>query len=713
MNGNNNNNNGGVNAIKVKNKAPAPIQITADQLVREASEQIRKADAYVAPRQKITNMEELNEYRMSQRKRFEDALRRNQSSVPAWLKYAEWEASQKDLERARSIYERALRDPTRSRNVTFWIKYAEMEMKNGNVNSARNVWDRAVTYLPRVSQLWYKYELMEEMLGNYAGARAVFDRWMEWSPAPNAWKAYADFEVRLGEVDLARGVYERFVRCHQTVAAWLKYAAFEARETGDAAAARSVYSRAVDALGAEACIDDRLFLAFARFEERCGEDERARAIYKFALDKVPKAQAEELYQDFIRFEKAHGSRAAIEDAVISRRRFQYEDQLAQQQQQQQEGGESDNPAVGVVHNYDIWFDYIRLEEENGTLERIREIYERAVACVPPLPEKRYWRRYVYIWLKYAIFEELVAEDPARAHEVYAAALRTIPRKLSFAKIWINYAELELRRHNLAEARRIFGAALGSSPAGSSCKAKIYRRYIAVEFRLHEVDRCRTLYKGYVANDPASCAAYIAFADMERALHETERARAILDIAIQQPVLDTPELLWMHYIDMEASLGELDRARSLYKALLQRTKHLKVWISYAKFEHADAHSDANARRIFEEAEAYFKAEQLRDERALLLETWLDFEKDVAGGVDEAQGAAPLPPRVAEVQARLPRKVKKQRIVKAEDGSDAGIEEYWEYVFPDEGSFTPNSKFLERARSWKKMKKATEDSNLNTN
>lgn len=687
----------GVNEIRVKNKTPAAIQITSNQLVREALHQIRKTDSYVAPRQKVTNMEELNEYRMSQRKRFEDALRRNQSSVPAWLKYAEWEASQKDLERARSIYERALRDATRSRNVTFWVKYAEMEMKNRNVNSARNVLDRAVTYLPRVSQLWYKYVLMEEMLREYGKARAVFDRWMEWSPAPNAWKAYADFEMRQGEVERARGVYERFVRCHQTVGAWLKYASFEARETGDAAAARSVYSRAVDALGQEACLDDRLFLAFARFEERCGEDERARAIYKFALDKVPKAQAEELYQDFIRFEKAHGSRAAIEDAVVSRRRFQYEDQLARE-------GTSTAAAGGgggvVVHNYDIWFDYIRLEEENGTLDQIREVYERAVACVPPLPEKRYWRRYVYLWLKYAVFEELVAEDPARAHEVYAAALRVIPPKLSFAKIWINYAELELRRHNIDEARRIFGNALGSSPAGSTCKDKIYRRYIAVEFRLHEVDRCRTLYKGYVANNPASCAAYIAFADMERALHETERARAILDIAVQQPVLDTPELLWMHYIDMECALGELDRARALYSALLQRTKHLKVWVSYAKFEHTDAHNDANARRIFEEAEAYFKAEQLRDERALLLETWLDFEKDVAGGDGDSDGG--VPPRVAEVQARLPRKVKKQRTIKAEDGSDAGIEEYWEYVFPDEGSFAPNSKFLERARSWKKKK-----------
>jgi crooked neck len=38
-----------------------------------------------------------------------------------------------------------------------------------------------------------------------------------------------------------------------------------------------------------------------------------------------------------------------------------------------------------------------------------------------------------------------------------------------------------------------------------------------------------------------------------------------------------------YIDFEISEGEYDRTRELYERLLDRTKHLKVWISYAKFE----------------------------------------------------------------------------------------------------------------------------------
>ena len=137
-------------------------------------------------------------------------------------------------------------------------------------------------------------------------------------------------------------------------------------------------------------------MAFAEFEERCKETERARCIYKFALGRIPKGRAEDLYRKFVAFEKQYGDREGIEDAIIGKRRFQYEDEVRK------------NPL-----NYNSWFDYIRLEEIVGNKERVREVYERAIANVPPAEEKRYWQRYVYLWINYALFEELVAEDMER------------------------------------------------------------------------------------------------------------------------------------------------------------------------------------------------------------------------------------------------------------------------------------------------------------
>ena len=92
---------------KVKNKAPADLQITAEQLLREAKE--RELEIVPAPpKQKIQDADELADYQMRKRKAFEDALRKNKSVMSNWIKYATWEESQGQLDRARSVYERAL-----------------------------------------------------------------------------------------------------------------------------------------------------------------------------------------------------------------------------------------------------------------------------------------------------------------------------------------------------------------------------------------------------------------------------------------------------------------------------------------------------------------------------------------------------------------------------------------------------------------------------
>ena len=69
------------------------------------------------------------------------------------------------------------------------------------------------------------------------------------------------------------------------------------------------------------CSQEDFFLKFAEFEEKVKEVERARAIYKYALDHIPKAQAENLYARFVAFEKQHGDREGIEEVVISKRRW--------------------------------------------------------------------------------------------------------------------------------------------------------------------------------------------------------------------------------------------------------------------------------------------------------------------------------------------------------------------------------------------------------
>ncbi|KAG2422724.1 hypothetical protein HXX76_015811 [Chlamydomonas incerta] len=683
---------------RVKNKQPADKQITAEQLLREAKE-IQLEDDYKAPKQIITDPEELAEYRLSKRKQFEDLVRRvGRFNGGVWVKYATWEEQQKDFRRARSVWERCL--AIEYRNVSMWLKYAEMEMRHRFVNHARNVWDRAVSLLPRIDQLWYKYIHMEEMLGNVAGARQVFERWMRFEPDHTGWMAYIKFELRYNEVERARAIFERYIQILPTVKAWVRYAKFE-MQNGEVGLARRCYERAVDELGEDAQTEE-FFIKFAEFEEKAREVERARAIYRYALDHIPKASAPSLYQRFVAFEKQHGDREGIEQVVVSKRRFQYEEDIAKS-----------------PYNYDTWFDYIKLEEGTGDVERTREVYERAVAQLPPSSaEKRFWRRYIYLWIKYALFEELDCGDVERARDVYRAVLDLIPhRQFTFAKIWIMAAKFEIRQRNVEGFRKLLGRALGLCP-----KEKLFKAYIELELTMGNVDRVRKLYEKYLEWRPSNVGAWVRFADLERQLGETGRARALYELAIGQPLLDMPEALWKSYIDFEIAAGERERVRVLYTRLLDRTKHVKVWLSFARFEATPMPTEAaegeegqpeepaegpesaparatRARSVYDRAFATLRdvAPDNKEEAVLLLEAWRDFEREQAWSA-EADRAA----RVAEVEKKMPRRVKRKRPVTTEDGHEVGQEEYYDYIFPEEGAAAPGLKLLEAAYRWKRQR-----------
>ncbi|CAD5334086.1 unnamed protein product [Arabidopsis thaliana] len=646
---------------RVKNKTPAPVQITAEQILREARE--RQEAEIRPPKQKITDSTELSDYRLRRRKEFEDQIRRARWNIQVWVKYAKWEESQMDYARARSVWERALEGEYR--NHTLWVKYAEFEMKNKFVNNARNVWDRSVTLLPRVDQLWEKYIYMEEKLVNVAGARQIFERWMNWSPDQKAWLCFIKFELRYNENERARSIYERFVLCHPKVSAFIRYAKFEMKRGGQVKLAREVYERAMDELANDEEAEI-LFVAFAEFEERCKEVERARFIYKFALDHIPKGRTEELYKKFVAFEKQYGDKEGIEDAIVGKKRFQYEDEV------------SKNPL-----NYDSCI--------HGST-----VFSTTYTDVT---------NYCCCRINYALYEEIETKDVERTRDVYRECLKLIPHtKFSFAKIWLLAAEYEIRQLNLKGARQILGNAIGKAP-----KVKIFKKYIEIELKLVNIDRCRKLYERFLEWSPENCYAWRNYAEFEISLAETERARAIFELAISQPALDMPELLWKTYIDFEISEGALERTRALYERLLDRTKHFKVWVSFAKFEasaveHKDdeAEEEENAierkkndirraRAIFDRANTYYKdtTPELKEERATLLEDWLNMETGFGELGD-----------VSVVQSKLPKKLKKRKMTSREDGSTE-YEEYFDYMFPEE-SGTTNLKILEAAYKWKKLK-----------
>ncbi|KAK8918071.1 Pre-mRNA-splicing factor clf1 [Metarhizium anisopliae] len=655
---------------RVKNKAAAPVQISAEQLLREAVD--RQEVGIQAPTQKFSDLEELHEYQGRKRKDFEDYVRRNRINLKNWTQYAQWELEQKEFARARSVFERAL--DVLPHNVVLWIRYIEAEMKSRNINHARNLLDRAVTILPRVDKLWYKYVYMEEMLGNIPGTRQVFDRWMQWQPDEAAWSAYIKLEKRYGEFERARAIFENFTTVHPEPRNWIKWAKFE-EEYGTSELVREVFGNAVETLGDD-FVDERLFIAYARFESKLKEYERARAIYKYALDRLPRSKSKLLHKAYTTFEKQFGDKDGVEDVVLSKRRVYYEEQVKENSK-----------------NYDAWFDYAGLEESSRDADRIRDVYERAVAQVPPTQEKRHWRRYIYLWIFYAVWEELEGQDMERARQIYSTCLSLIPhKKFTFAKVWLLAAQFEVRQGQLTAARKLLGRAIGMCP-----KDKIFNGYIDLERKLFEFVRCRTLYEKHIEFNPANCQTWIKFAELERGLDDLDRTRAIFELAVGQQQLDMPELLWKAYIDFEEEEGEYERTRELYERLLEKTDHVKVWISYAHFEinipedeegaeeqPLSEEAKARARNVFERAHKSMRDKDLKEERVSLLNAWLSFEREHGSSED-----------VDKVQRQMPRRTKKRRLLE-----DDTYEEYFDYVFPADDQQAKNlSNIMAMAQKWK--------------
>lgn len=190
-----------------------------------------------------------------------------------------------------------------------------------------------------------------------------------------------------------------------------------------------------------------------------------------------------------------------------------------------------------------------------------------------------------------------------------------------------------------------------------------------------------------------------FAELENLLGDIDRARGIFELAVNQSRLDMPELLWKAYIDFEVGQGESEFARQLYERLLERTIHVKVWISYARFELSCEENDEGlnislSRRVFERANDALKNLPEKENRVILLEAWREFESE--------HGTRDTYEKVVE---KLPRRVKKRQKLISETGIEEGWEEVFDYIFPEDEMARPNLKLLAAAKNWKKKKEET--------
>ncbi|CAE7564918.1 CRNKL1 [Symbiodinium microadriaticum] len=114
------------------------------------------------------------------------------------------------------------------------------------------------------------------------------------------------------------------------------------------------------------------------------------------------------------------------------------------------------------------------------------------------------------------------------------------------------------------------------------KERIFLDYADLEMRLGNIDRCRTIYSKFLEVQPHNPKAWTVFVDLEDSVGEVERARALCNLAVTQERLDMPELVWKRYIDLETmelllllfpTMGRLKKKRKLRNLLIHGIKSL--------------------------------------------------------------------------------------------------------------------------------------------
>ena len=670
----------GRTANRVKNKAPAKLQITAEQLLREAWER-KDSVASALPKIQIADHEELLEYQRNERKQYEMRIVRNRSHTALWIRYARWEEDQEEFVRARSIWERAIDNDYR--NPAIWLNYAEMEMRHRFINHARNVLDRAVALLPRSDQLWLKYAHMEEMLNQLNLARLVYQRWLKWFPETTAYFAFVRFELRHGETDNARGVYNQLLFAHRTAHSYIKFAKFEERHD-EVARARQIYERASQELP-KTQLTPSLFLSFAKFEERRKQTDRARAIYKFAIATFAEDARNDLDRAYTNFEKQQGDREALNEGLVSSRRAEYQAKLASE-----------------PYDYDTWFDWVQMEQSSSTQDRTRAAFEKAVSSVPPVTSKPAWSKYIFLWISYAVWTELSCADLSGAIQIYKRCVAIIPhnhRKFSFGNLWLLYAQAEIRRKDIGAARRILGTGIGVLPDNHD----LYRAYIELETALGEVERARKLYTTWLTRHPTHSAAFLMLARMEMELGEMKRARYILEVATSVEGLDDAMSIWMSLADLLAKSELKEQAIQSFESHVGKAASGMIWTAYISLLEKLQSPPDLIRRAYERSLRSLKekavsdpskSSQLREEAFEMGQKWLIWETGLQKEDSEWYSKESLD----HVHNLIPQRVQRNsRLEQEVDEAQMG----WDIVFPEENVSTGNAstKLIDAARRWK--------------
>lgn len=549
-------------------------QLTVNKLLQDAvaMQRFHAPSKTSSTRVMIYSREELALYRQKRRADLEDKVRRGYAFLGNWIKYARWEAQQKDFTRMRDVLQRAV--AVHGDNPNLWRDYAELEATNGFVAEARAVFSRGVTSLPAATDLWLKYLILEQTAGEDAFAREVFNRWLHTETPPAcAFEVFSLFEAQRAHADACRDVLRRYVETTNTPQAWLFFCTMERRVFGDAGRAVKVLKTALEALpdsvlwGPEDCT---IPLTIAEILTESGQIEAARDSYHELLRRLQGAEVEayglvdRVLATYSKYERLHGdSNNHLQLSSLAARRM-YERRIAA------------NP-----EDFDARLSlYLLLRDaaatvtptsstlEVGSQAALRSL-EEAIAIPARTPTTAQQRAVLLMELTRR-YDEAGRIDEAR--QLLASCIKGFPfSEATCPRLWLEASAFEQRHGNYPSARRLLSAA-----GHVTHDSRIFSASLQLEERAYQmgaisqadyVAEARRIYQNAIKAFPHSEKWWAGCAKFEEKEGQMQRATALYAACVR--TLTSAACRAASFAERYELLGIVDRSWGRRLALQRR------------------------------------------------------------------------------------------------------------------------------------------------
>ncbi|KAI7844217.1 hypothetical protein COHA_002351 [Chlorella ohadii] len=373
-------------------------------------------------------------------------LRQNPHNVHEWHKRAKLFAANPTKQIL--CYTEAVKtvDPERAvgKPHTLWVAFAKLYERHGDLPNARIIFEKAVQarykYVDDLASVWCEWAEMELRHKNFKRALELMRRATAKPSRPRTreeekdlpvqdrvyrslklWSFYVDLEESLGTLDSAKGVYESILDLKvATPQIVLNYAAFMLEHKFFEEAFR-VYERGIS-LFKYPHVKDIWTTYLTQFVARYGgkKVERARDLFRQAIDEAPAAASKPLFLAYAKYEEEHG---------LARNAMQIYDSAVKKV-----------PEKERLSVYDV---YVARASEFFGIGKVREVYEGAIEAQPPFALSDADTR--TLCLRYAALERRLGEvDRARAIYVHGASLADPRADKSF---WDEWNAFEVKHGN--------------------------------------------------------------------------------------------------------------------------------------------------------------------------------------------------------------------------------------------------------------------------